>query len=96
MARDTFILLILCGRALCLTSQTYLLYLSTSVSCSVLFPLMKEGSEFGATSPNVVQTSSSTSCWFGFLILFFFLPEVSLHKTIELHGAGGGDTGMHC
>lgn len=45
---------------------------TTSVSCSVLFPLMKEGSEFGATAPDVVQISSSTS---GLFFFFFFSPR---------------------
>lgn len=44
---------------------------------------MKEGSEFGATSPNVVQTSSSTSCWFGFLILFFFCQKLVYIKQLS-------------
>lgn len=43
---------------------------TTSVRCSVLFPFKKEGGELGATSPDVVQISSSTSCRFVILVFF--------------------------
>lgn len=66
---------------------------TTSVSCSVLFPLKKEGSE-SLVLPHQMLFRPAPLLLAG---LFFgvFLPEV-IHKTVELCGADGGDTGMHC
>lgn len=51
---------------------------TTSVSCSVLFPLKKEGSESCATSPDVVQTSStSAGLFWGFFCQKLYIKQLS-------------------
>lgn len=62
---------------------------TTAVSCSVLFPLMKEGSESLVLPHQMLFRPAPL------LLSGFFLPEV-IHKTVELCGADGGDTGMCC